>query len=100
MNTRSRFVFTLRLLVGLFLSPGAGAEPGDSSGYAARVHSRVALDREFESAMLQMDRSLSALLGSRTMDCFDEDAIGGMETCWVSLESAKAAEAPRGPVRP
>lgn len=94
MNIRSRLVvtFMLALLVGPFLPEGASAAgPGDSRGMAAGARPRAALDAAFESAMLHMDRNLTALLGARTMDC---DAEGGLETCWVSLDPAISAELP------
>ncbi len=99
MQSRSRFPFTLASLATLFLAQPAVADPGDLHRSALGSPSRLVLERDLERAMAQMDRNLSALLGSRTMDCAGEDGFGGVETCWVSLESLQAADAPHGPAR-
>jgi len=83
------------LLVAVFLADdSASADPGRSRSFEAGSRARAALDREFETAMLHMDRNLAALLGSKTMDCDGDD---GMETCWVSLDPATSAETQSGP---
>lgn len=97
MHSRPRCMFTLLSLATLFLSQAAAADPGDLHRPALGSPSRLVLERDLERAMAQMDLNLAALLGSRTMDCAGEDVFGGIETCWVSVESLQAAEAPHGP---
>jgi hypothetical protein len=97
MQFRARSIFMLATLVALSLPDAAAADRGNPPGVPSGARPHLVLQRDFESAMSNMDRHLAALLASRTMDCAGEDAAGGMETCWVSLESVQAAETSRGP---
>lgn len=97
MQILARSIFMLATLVTLSLPDAASADKGNPGGVPSGARPRLALQRDFESAMSNMDRNLAALLASRTMDCGGEEAAGGLETCWVSLESMQAAETSRGP---
>lgn len=99
MPHRSRIAVLLAPIVGLLILPSSGAaEPSEARGGATGAAAPESVERRFESAMQKMDLDLIALLEARMMECDGNEAVGGMETCWISPEASPGLGSPIGPV--
>jgi hypothetical protein len=99
MPHRSRIAVLLALFVGFLLLPSsAAAEPSEARGGATGAAAPESVERRFESAMQKMDLDLIALLEARMMECDGNEAVGGVETCWISPEASPSLGSPIGPV--